>query len=103
MIMLAIHLSGSAPATLPVQHASVAAQSHSYVMAPCHTQYYWYSYPDDTYNDYQSLSDEINEMWAYYGLPVDTNPGGGTLIERGYQNNSYPHIAFPVLYLYVHY
>jgi len=66
--------------------------------------YYWYLAPDDIYNDYATLSQEAWEWWVYLGgVEVDTNPVGGTLLEWGYQNNSYPHMAFPTIYLYAHY
>ena len=66
--------------------------------------YYWYSEPSDTYNDYQTLSNEEVEMWVYYdGTLINTNPSGGTLIEEGYLNNAYPHTEFPYYYLYAHF
>ena len=67
--------------------------------------YYWYTVPDDSYNDYQTLDNEEYEwMWIYgWAVLVDTNPMGGTLIARGYMTNEYPHRMFPAAYLYAHY
>lgn len=75
--------------------------------APVNTRtvlYYWYTYPDDVYKDHVSLQQETNEWWVYYGgmVGIDTNPIGGTLIARGYNNNYYPHYNFPTAYLYAH-
>jgi hypothetical protein len=66
--------------------------------------YYWYTYPDDVYNDHLSLDEETYEWWVFYGglVGVDTNPIGGTMIARGYNNNYYPHYNFPTAYLYAH-
>jgi hypothetical protein len=65
--------------------------------------YYWYSYPYDEYNDYETVANETYEMWVWYGVPVNSDPAGGTLIERGYTNNVYPHEFPPVEFLYEHY
>jgi len=66
--------------------------------------YYWFFEPSDTYNDYQTLSNEEVEMWIYYdGVLINTNPAGGTLIAEGYLSNAYPHVAFPYYYLYAHF
>jgi hypothetical protein len=73
------------------------------VPAAAQTLYYWYTYPDDSYNDRKTIDDETYEMWLYYGVFVNTNPAGGTLIDRGYTNNAYPHTVFPSVYLYAHY
>ena len=67
------------------------------------TFYYWYFYPDDTYNDEQTISDEEAELWIYFGVMVDTNSSGGTLVAQGYQQNTYPHTSFPQVNLYAHY
>jgi hypothetical protein len=90
--------------TLPLVFSG-AAFSKTSDAAPLARQvsYYWYSYPYDTYNDYNTLAEEEWEMWVYYDAPVNTDPAGGTLIERGYTNHVYPH-EFPAVYfLYVHY
>lgn len=66
--------------------------------------YYWYTYPDDTYNDYASANTEAYEWWIYYnGVIIDSNPIGGTLIAKGYIYNNYPHIANPQYFLYAHF
>ncbi|MBN9381992.1 MAG: hypothetical protein J0H74_14590 [Chitinophagaceae bacterium] len=71
--------------------------------APAQTQYYWYSVPGDRYHDHTTLNTEMDLMWLYYGTIVDTNPSGGTMVEKGYPNNNYPHTTFPSVYLYAHF
>jgi hypothetical protein len=72
--------------------------------APRQTLYYFFSWPYDVYNDRKILSDEIYEMWIWYGgVLIDTNPGGGTLIERGYADRAQPHDMLPVIFLYAHF
>ena len=66
------------------------------------SEYFWYTWPGDTYNDENTLAAEESEMWAYYDAPVDTDPSDGTLIERGFVNNTYPHEFAPSYFLYVH-
>lgn len=84
----------NATATTPT---GAAHSSRQYV-------YYWYSYPGDSYNDYETLaSEEWEESLYYWGDEVDTNPMGGTLIEEGYLDPNYPHDNYPSAYLYVHY
>jgi hypothetical protein len=70
---------------------------------PRFVDYYWYTYPGDSYNDYNSVGDEEEEMWIYYGAPVNTDPTGGTLVDEGYINNTSPHEFPPSVLLYVHY
>lgn len=65
-------------------------------------EYYWYTWPGDTYNDENTLANEEYEMWVYYDAPVNTDPSDGTLIERGFVNNTYPHEFAPSYFLYVH-
>ncbi|HVS95768.1 MAG TPA: hypothetical protein VHE54_04755 [Puia sp.] len=67
--------------------------------------YYWYTEPDDTYNDYETLDNEEYELsWIYGGnLVVDTDPMGGTLLSEGYMTNEYPHRMFAAAYLYGHF
>ncbi|MBN8850846.1 MAG: hypothetical protein J0H07_03215 [Sphingobacteriales bacterium] len=97
-----------------VQHSSVApdcnqtavnwVEANDLSAADMQTIYYWFLYPDEIYWDHKSLNDEINEMWMYYGAPVDTRPTGGSiLIDRGYLSSVYPHITYAFQYLYVHF
>ena len=65
--------------------------------------YYWYTVPDDTFNDYETLSYEENEWILITGTNCDDNPMGGTLIAKGYLRSNYPHITYPDSYLYAHY
>ena len=63
-------------------------------------QFYWYTYPYDQYNDQKTVADEEWELWCWYGFPVGTTPGGGTLLMKGYANNAYPHNQLPMVQLY---
>jgi hypothetical protein len=58
------------------------------VSKPLVNFYYWYSAIDGSYNDWETLSYEIWEMEIYYGVTVNTNPIGGTLIEKGFTMNN---------------
>ena len=83
---------------LPVPHTAATAAAPT-----AETLYYWYTAPDDTYNDRQTIEDETYELWIYYGTTVNTNPAGGVLVSRGYRNDSYPHNQFATIYLFAHY
>lgn len=64
--------------------------------------YYWYSAFDGSYNDYEPLAYEINEMEIWYDCPVDQIPyDGGTLIEKGFTINN-PNLPVNV-FLYAHF
>jgi hypothetical protein len=67
------------------------------------TWYYFYTYPDDMYNNYCSVADEEASLNSVLGVTVDTNMGGGTLVARGYFNNNDPHTMLPSVLLYAHY
>ena len=64
--------------------------------------FYWYIAANDTFDNYLNTDDEINEQENATGLWVDTNPAGGTLLVRGYDNNVYPHNLLPSVLLYGH-
>ena len=64
--------------------------------------YWWYSAFDGSYNDYETLSYEIWEMEIYYDCTVNTTPGGGTLIEKGFWPNNNPNYP-PMYFLYAHF
>jgi hypothetical protein len=66
------------------------------------TYYYWYTYPGDSFVDYESIAIEEFEYWFYYGWSVNTNSGGGTLISKGYQFYGTPHSFPPSVFLYRH-
>ena len=65
--------------------------------------YYWYTYPADTYNDFEDLLVEELEWWIILLVPIDTDPVGGTMIARGYLTDAYPHTMYASEYLYAHY
>jgi hypothetical protein len=65
--------------------------------------YYWYTVPDDSYNDLTTISNEEDELFWEYEVLVNENPSGGTLLMRGYINSSYPHNMPASVYLYGHY
>lgn len=64
--------------------------------------YYWFTYPGDAYIDHQTLAFEEIEWLVFYGLLVNTDPRGGTLVARGYLIPGSPHSAPPAAYLYSH-
>lgn len=77
--------------------ASPAAAVHQ------NAHYYYYWADDDSFDAYNTVSDEIVHLQGIVGATVNTNPLGGTLLARGYINNWYPHGVWPSSYLYVHY
>lgn len=95
-LALVLFLSG-ATAT---DHAAAAAPSAN--NAHFSIYYYWYTYPGDTFVDYEPINVEDLEYWINYGWLVNTDPRGGTLISKGYQQNSYPHSFPPSVFLYRH-
>ena len=85
--------------TLPTETPKPAAATAS----PKTLYLYWYTYPYDMFNDWKSIADEEYELWVMYGFPVDMTPGGGTLLMRGYYNDTYPHNQLPYVLLYGHF
>ena len=67
------------------------------------TSFYWYTYPGDSYNDFNSISGEANQWMQTLLVLVDQNPIGGTTIAWGFTNNAYPHTVLPSQFLYAHY
>jgi hypothetical protein len=65
--------------------------------------YYWYTVPDDSFNDLTTTPNEESELFWEYGVIVNQNSAGGTLLMRGYINNSYPHNMPASIYLYGHF
>jgi hypothetical protein len=54
--------------------------------------YYFYSYPEDNYVDYNTVVNEEWDLWLWYGgVEMGTNPIGGTLLEKGYLTAGWPH------------
>ena len=79
-----------------------SAEPHS-VTGKRDLSYYWYTYPDDIYNDYNTIASEAWNLWVLLGgIIVDTNNLGGTLLEKGYIDYGEPHL-FPSAFLYAHY
>jgi len=64
--------------------------------------YYWYD-TNDNYVDFNTVAEEEYNLEVEYGVLVDENPMGGTLLEKGYQNPGKPHMAFPGSFLYGHF
>ncbi|GGB23632.1 hypothetical protein [Puia dinghuensis] len=65
--------------------------------------YYWYTYPDDTYNDFTTIANEESELFYQYGVLIDQSPSGGTLLMKGYLFNTYPHNQPASVLLYGHF
>ncbi len=74
----------------------------SSAVARDNVHYYFYLY-DDTYDAFVTTSQEIASLELTYDVYVDTNPFGGTLLARGYANNSYPHTLWASVFLYGHF
>lgn len=101
---LALALALALPGATSVAHPTITPPILTKENTRLQLAYYWYSWPADSYIDHQTLIVEELEWWIVLGgVPVDTNPVGGTLIARGYLTNAYPHTAFPSQYLYAHY
>jgi|GEM_PF-1058394 len=113
-LVMTIALSGAAFTTAPATPANnnngntIVKPRYTGLHVPFVKQkfeyiYYWFA-PDDTYNDWETLSYEEWEMGFYYpGYVIDNNAMGGTLIEKGYMMPGLPHQAYPQTYLFVHY
>jgi hypothetical protein len=92
-LVMVLFLSSATPAHAPAVLSS--PKSMMYV-------YNWYTVPDDSFIDYETLSYEENEWIMILNTNCDTNPMGGTLIAKGYLRSNYPHITYPDCYLYSH-
>ena len=111
-LVLVLALSGTAfTPTHPAPGSKIATASiHHWQNVPFvkhyfDLSYYWFWYPDDTYNDYETAyweEYELNEFY-YPGVEIDTNPMGGSLLMKGYQLPNQPHMGFPSIYLYAHF
>jgi len=97
VLALVLLFSGISP-----RKAVAAAPALSAHNAHFQVYYYFYTYPGDSFVDYESVSFEELEYLIYYGWVVDTDPRGGTLISRGYLVNTYPHSVPPSVFLYRH-
>lgn len=91
-------LSGAAFTNKPASPAVASAMTTHPVST---NYYYWYSAFDESYNDYEDLSYETWEMEMWYGVLVNTDQVGGTLVEKGYLQNN-PNMT-PNILLYAHF
>ena len=89
---------GATPAT-----SAIAAPAPAPAPATKQIILYWYALPYDDYNDYKTIAQEEFELEEFYGVPVDTSPYAGTLLEKGYINNVVPHNTLPYAFLYGHF
>ena len=64
--------------------------------------YYWYDM-NDNFVDRASVATEEIELETKYGVLVDQNPTGGTLLEEGYVAAGKPHTDLPGGMLYGHF
>lgn len=92
LITLCTSFSSGKERALPKSAAATADNVH----------YYFYLY-DDSYDGFFTTSQEIARLELTYDVYVDTNPFGGTLLARGYANNSYPHTIWASVFLYGHF
>ena len=67
------------------------------------TYYYYFNASDDSYDAYNTVSNEIIRLQGVYGVVVNTTSFGGTLVSRGYTSNIVPHQVWPSSYLYAHF
>lgn len=65
--------------------------------------YYFYSADDDSYQAFNNTAAEISRLEDSLQVYVDNSSFGGTLIERGYNTDAYPHTVWPAILLYAHY
>jgi hypothetical protein len=64
--------------------------------------YYWYLWPENLFNDENTISAEIFELWVDFDCLIDQDPSGGVLLEEGYTNSVYPQNLPPAAFLYIH-
>jgi len=102
-LVAASSAASSAVALAKAEASAKAAPSTKTTTKPSTVNvYWWYSAFDGSYNDYETLSYEIWEMEIYYDCTVNTTPGGGTLIEKGFWPNNNPNYP-PMEFLYAHF
>jgi len=65
-------------------------------------EFYWYD-ADDDYLLFTSINVEIGNLELEWGVNVDMDPAGGTLIASGYNDRVYPHDQWPAYNLYGHF
>lgn len=63
---------------------------------------YWYDASDNFY-EMNTISGAEYDLEVEYGVLVDENSAGGTLLAKGYQDLGKPHMAFPLSFLYGHF
>jgi len=97
-LALGLTLSGATP----ISKANIATPAPTRPTNHFQFTYYWFTYPGDAYIDHQTLAVEEIEWLVYYGLLVNTDPRGGTLVARGYLVPTWPHSTQPAAFLYSH-
>jgi len=66
------------------------------------THYYYYLNGGTTYDGWYSIAEEEARLTTLYGMYVDTNPFGGTLLATGYPIKGIPHTIYATSFLYGH-
>jgi len=100
-------LSGAGFTTRSASSIPTPARSQSQTLSTAKTatafanSYYWYSTIDGSYNDYETVAYEIWEMEIYWGVTVNQNAAGGTLIEEGFWSDN-PNMPV-MIWLYGHF
>lgn len=104
-LAMVLALSGTAFTSVPVPPTPQPDKTPAPALKPSYQyMYYWFTYPDDQYNDWETLANEEWEWgYIYWGVEIDTNPMGGTLIAEGYMSNNIPHMGYAEAYLYAHF
>lgn len=67
------------------------------------TYYYFYTADEDTFQAYSNVATEIVRLQTIYGVLVDQNQFGGTLVAQGFGNNLHPHQTWPLVFMYAHF
>lgn len=66
------------------------------------THYYYYLNGGTTYDGWYTIAEETDRMSDMYGVYVDTDPFGGTLLASGYSLKGIPHLVYATSFLYGH-
>jgi hypothetical protein len=85
----------------PVKTGSVEPQQKNATAAVPY--FYWYLASNNSYLGYQSEDQEIDNLEGTYQVYVDTDPGGGTLLARGFFQYGSLHLLPPSINLYGHF
>jgi len=95
LLALAVMLTLSGTASAPQQNSATQHQNKDVWL-------YWYDASDNFY-EMNTIAGAEYDLEVEYGVLVDENSAGGTLLAKGYQDLGKPHMAFPLSFLYGHF